>query len=93
MEFAITSEVRLLLRPRASQNTTIMSSEFQPVVWRGRDLSSSDAIFYYRGRCYVRPLGRGVVLSELELAPHLDDVLAEGDYQIEIRVTRRLPKP
>ena len=64
-----------------------------PVVWGGRNLGAEGAIMLYRSRCYVRPLGRGVVLSDLEHEPHLDDVLYDGDYEIEIRVVRRLPKP
>ena len=64
-----------------------------PVVWQGKDLSTDATIMYYSGKCYVRPLGRGVVLSDLKFEPHLDDVLAEGDYEVEIRVARRLPVP
>ena len=64
-----------------------------PVVWQGKDLSTDATIMYYSGKCYVRPLGRGVVLNGLMCEPHLDDVLAEGDYEVEIRVVQRLPLP
>jgi hypothetical protein len=67
------------------------SLEFAPITWRGRDLSTDAAILYYHGGIYVRPVGRGVVLKELELEPHLDEVLDDGDYEIEIRIIRRLP--
>lgn len=69
-----------------------MNDEHQPVVWGGHNLGTADAIMCYRGRCYVRPLGRGVVLSDLADEPHLDDVLYDGDYDVEIRVIRRIPR-
>lgn len=61
-----------------------------PVNWRGRDLSANGAIMHYLGSAYMRPVGRGVVLSELPGQPHLDDVLADGNYELEIRVIRRM---
>ncbi len=45
--------------------------------------------FYYRGRIYVRPIGRGIVLEDRDGKPHLDDVLDEGEYEAEIRLVRR----
>lgn len=50
----------------------------------------SDPSFSYRGLAYARPIGRGVVLEELDGQPHLEDVLPEGDYDIEIKAFRRL---
>ena len=44
--------------------------------------------FSYRGRIYVRPIGRGIVLEDREGKPHLDDVLEEGEYEAEIRLIR-----
>lgn len=66
------------------------SDEFKPVTWRGRDLSTDTAILYYRGRANSRPIGRGVVLNELDFEPQLDEILDPGCYEIEIRVIRRL---
>lgn len=63
----------------------------RPVFWNNRDLSVPGAIARYHGRCYVRPVGRGVVLSDLEMEPQLDDLLESGDYEIDIRVVRRIP--
>ena len=60
--------------------------------WRETELSAEGLEFLSRGRIYVRPIGRGVVLEDLELKPHLDDVLDEGNYEAEIRIIRRLPK-
>jgi hypothetical protein len=67
-----------------------MNTDNEPILWRDRDLSVPGAIMHYRGDCYVRPLTRGVVLRNLELEPHLDDVLPEGNYEIEIHVIRRI---
>src|SRR5690606_7375112 len=63
----------------------------RPVIWNNRDLSVPGAIARYHGKCHVRPIGRGVVLSDLEMEPQLDDLLESGDYEIEIRVVRRIP--
>jgi hypothetical protein len=56
--------------------------------WRDADLSRDGAEMHYVGPLYVRPIGRGVVLSGLEGEPHLDDLLPEGEYFAEIRVFR-----
>ena len=39
------------------------------------------AAFRYTGRVYVRPLGRGFVLPDLEGEPQLVHVVPEGDYE------------
>ena len=59
--------------------------------WRDTDLSADGLELVYRGRIHVRPIGRGVVLEDLESKPHLDDVLDAGDYEAEIRIVRKLP--
>ena len=46
--------------------------------------------FHYRGRIYVRPIGRGIVLEDRLGKPHLDDLLEEGEYEAEIRLLRKL---
>ena len=43
-------------------------------------------LFYYCGKIYVRPCGRGVVLEDHPDQEHLDDVLGEGYYQAEIKI-------
>lgn len=48
---------------------------------------------FYAGPMYVRPIGRGTMLNELELQPGLEEVLDPGFYDVEIRVKRRLPVP
>lgn len=60
--------------------------------WRDTDLSADGLELLYRGKIYVRPLGRGVVLEDLELKPNVDEVLPDGDYEVEIRVIRKLPE-
>jgi hypothetical protein len=59
--------------------------------WRDTNLSADGLELLYRGQIFVRPLGRGVVLDDLELKPQLDEVLDEGYYEAEIRIIRRLP--
>ena len=61
------------------------------VKWRGRDLGANGVVLLYRGRIYVRPIGRGVVLEDLELQPQFDEILPEGSYEVEFRINRRLP--
>jgi hypothetical protein len=60
--------------------------------WRDTDLSVEGFDMLYKGRISVRPIGRGGVLQDLELTPHLDEVLREGAYEAEIRI-RRSPQP
>ena len=67
-----------------------MKDSTKPVVWRGRSLGGARFIMRYQGRVYVRPIGRGICLLDLELAPALDDILDSGHYQVEFRVLRRL---
>lgn len=76
--------------PRVGGKPYQAPNPFNPVVWQGKDLSTDATIMFYGGKCYVRPIGRGVVLSDLKFEPHLDDVLPEGNYEIEIRVVKRL---
>ena len=56
--------------------------------WRDTDLARDGADMHYAGPIYVRPIGRGVVLTGLELEPQLDEVLDEGEYFAEIRILR-----
>ena len=56
--------------------------------WCDTDLARDGADLHYVGPLYVRPIGRGVVLTGLENEPHLDDVLPEGEYYAEIRIFR-----
>ena len=67
------------------------TDDFKPITWRGKNLSTDTAIMHYHGRAYSRPMGRGIVLNGLELEPQFDEILDPGDYEIEIRVIRRLP--
>lgn len=67
-----------------------MKSEDESILWRGHDLSTDTAIMFYHGHCYVRPLARGIVLKDLELTPELDELLPTGEYEIEVRVIRRI---
>jgi hypothetical protein len=68
-----------------------MSAEpFHPVVWRGRDLSGIGGILRYNGVIKIHPVGRSVVLLDLEQSPNLDELLAPGRYEVELRVVCRL---
>ncbi len=48
--------------------------------------------FTYRGPIYNRPVGRGVVLEDLEGQPQLDEVLEDNArYEVEIIILKKLP--
>jgi hypothetical protein len=67
-----------------------MSDEL--VEWRGRNLSTPDAIMYYRGRLRIDPIYGSVDLADLDDSPALEEILHSGNYEVEIRVIRRLPR-
>lgn len=56
---------------------------------------ASEIIFEYRGMIYNRPLGRGIVFSEGELAERgldLEDMIPDGDFHLEVVVRRPVKK-
>ena len=61
--------------------------------WDDKDLSLNGTDMNYVGPVYVRPIGRGLVLTGLANEPHLDEVLPEGEYFAEIRVFKWPTKP
>ncbi len=42
--------------------------------------------YEYDGPVYVRPVGRGIHLSEAPGKPYIDDVVDEGDYVMQVRI-------
>jgi len=43
--------------------------------------------FEFSGQCNVRPIGRGILLLVEDKWIPLEEVVQEGDYQIEIKIT------
>ena len=68
-----------------------MSSEQKPVTWRGRDLSTDDTIMFYHGRLQIDSIHGSAYLQDLPDAPLLEEVLWSDNYEVEIRVIRRIP--
>jgi hypothetical protein len=75
-------------KPRIFQKT----KDHDPILWRGADLSVNGAPMYYRGRLSIDPIRGSVNLVDLDGAPALDEVLHSDDYEVEIRIIRRVPK-
>lgn len=68
-----------------------MSAEQTSITWGGRNLGTTDAIMFYRGRLHVDALHGAAYLLDLPESPGLADMLWMGDYAVEIRVISRLP--
>jgi hypothetical protein len=69
-----------------------MSDEQAPVTWRGRDLSAGAAILAYHGRMHIDAIRGAADLPDLDGSPLLEEVLPSGDYEIEMRVVRRITR-
>lgn len=67
-----------------------MSRDKIPVTWMNVDLSTVDSIMYYRGRLHIDAVHGSIYLPDLEGTPLLDQVLALGDYEVELKVVRRI---
>ena len=44
--------------------------------------------YTFVGECYVRPLGRGIVLKTRDGGRYLEEIVPEGDYYINVQVHR-----
>lgn len=53
---------------------------------------NSELLFHYAGQIAIRPVGRGVVLEDLEGGPQLDDVLSDGDYWMRVEILSAAPQ-
>jgi hypothetical protein len=54
--------------------------------------SGDESVFEYKGPVYNRPLGRGISLRAPGFAERdacLEEVMPEGDFEMEIRVWRK----
>ena len=69
-----------------------MSCEQTPITWRGRDLGTADAIMFYSGRLRIEPIRGAVEMLDLLDSPTLDQVLWSDEYEVEIRVVRKIPR-
>ena len=69
-----------------------MNDDLKAIEWRGRSLGLAEAMMYYHGRLRIDPIRGYASLEDLEGSPDLDDVLRSGEYDVEIRVLRRLSK-
>jgi hypothetical protein len=69
-----------------------MSDQQKPIVWRERDLSTDATIMYYHGRLHIDPVRGCAYLADLADGPALDEVLSADNYEIELRVIKRLPQ-
>ncbi len=59
-----------------------------------RSCSVAAPLLNYKGIIYVRPVGRGVCLVDLEGWPEFEDLLPEERfYEATIVVTKEVPKP
>ena len=69
---------------------TLKTSTADGVKWRGKDLSVTSAIMYYSGRLHIDPIRGAVHVPDLEGNPPIEEVLHADDYEVEIRVLRRI---
>lgn len=56
------------------------------------NMSDRDKVFEYKGKIYVRPIGRGVCLKEGDYEgtwAQLEKELPEGDFYMEVVVYKR----
>lgn len=42
----------------------------------------------YEGSIYIRPCGRGIVLTGLQGEPELEDIMRDGDYEAKIIIKK-----
>lgn len=45
-------------------------------------------LFEYKGRVYVRPVSRGIVLLEDQMVRQLEDIVKSGYYYMEVTIRK-----